>query len=137
MEKEVSFRYNQRHDFIVNEVGAMEGNNVHAYFQFILNSGNVRITDYSFSYFLRDNYLDESQVENRVNLDSSSIIDVGFRQYVFQIELERKPGHKLLVFDIFDKVRDKHYYVDLVLEMQGWKLPSFILMEEEKEIPYF
>ena len=65
--KEVSFRYNQRHDFIVNlGVGAMEGNNVHAYFQFILNSGNVRITDYSFSYFLRDNYLDESQVENRV-----------------------------------------------------------------------
>ena len=42
-----------------------------------------------------------------------------------------------MVFDIFDKVRDKHYYVDLVLEMQGWKLPSFILMEEEKEIPYF
>ena len=135
--KEISFRYNKEHNFIVNEVAALQGNQVKAYIQFILNSGNVRISDYDFSYFLRKNYIDEGSSNEQTKIDTSNIVDIGFRQYVFEIELEREMDDDLLVFDIYDRVRDKQYYIDIPLEIDDWKRPPFILMKETEDVPYF
>ena len=46
---EMSYRYNEDHDFIVNEVAAIQGKEAKAFLQFILNSSDVKISDYSFS----------------------------------------------------------------------------------------
>jgi len=135
--KEIAFRYNQEHDFIVNEVAALEGNQVKAYVQFILNSGNVRISDYNFSYFLRKNYIDEGSAGEQIKIDTSNIADVGFRQFVFEIDLEREMDDHLLVFDIYDRVRDKQYYIDIPLVIGEWQRPPFILMKETEDVPYF
>ncbi len=134
---EISYRYNQDHSFIVNEVAALEDNNVKAYFQFILNSGNVRISDFVFSYYLRKNYLDEGSSEEKIKIDTSNIADIGFRQYIFKVEIERASDDNLLVFDIYDRVRDKQYYVDVPLVIGDWKRPPFIFMNVEEETPYF
>ena len=135
--KEISYQYDQTHDFVVNEVAAFEGTQVKVFIEFILNSGNVKMSDYSFSHFLKKNYIDEGGIGNKVQLDSSHIIDIGFRKYVFEFELVRELDDNLIVFEIYDRVREKQYYLDIPLRIGAWKRPPFVLMQVDQEIPYF
>lgn len=134
---EISYLYNQEHDFIIQQRVASEGNKVKAYVRFILNSGSVKISDFRLSYDLRSSYIDEKQVNSSVAIDSSHVIDIDFRQYVYAFEFEKGESDKLLVIDVYNIARDQHYSLDIPLVINDWTPPPYLIFESDKEVPYF
>ena len=134
---DLSYLYNQEHEFLVRHQVAAQGNRYKVYFNFMLNNGNVRISDYQLSYDIRGSYIDEKKVDSGVRIDTSQVVDIAFRQYTYLLEFEKKPNDQLLVIDIFNGVKDEHYFVDIPL-MKGDNKPSpFLIFEKDKDIPFF
>ncbi|MFY0593620.1 GWxTD domain-containing protein [Roseivirga sp.] len=134
---EMSYLYNEDHEFLVQHKVATDGTKVKLFLKFILNSGNVKFSDYRLSYDVRASYIDEKEVNSAVPLDSSSIIDVDFRQYVYAFEFDNSMEDQLVVVDIFNTVRNKHFNLDIPLKIKDWNPASFLVYEAEKDIPYF
>lgn len=134
---EISYLYNQEHDFLIQHKVASKDNKVKVFLRFILNSGSVKISDFRLSYDLRSSYIDEKQVNSGIAIDSSHVIDIAFRQYVYAFEFERQESEKLLVVDVFNAVRDIHYSLDIPLVIQDWTPPPYLIFESTKEVPYF
>lgn len=134
---ELSYLYDQEHDFIVRYKLASQAQNYKVYFNFMLNDGNSRISDYSFSYDLRDSYITEKSVSTGSPIDSTHVIDIGFREFTYLSAFEVEENENLMVIDIYNKVKDEHYYVDIPLVRDSEKPSSFLVFEAEKDIPYF
>lgn len=134
---EISYLYNEKNEFLVQHRVASEGNKVKVYLKFILNSGNVRISDYKLSYDVRSSYIDEKEVNSSVVIDSANVIDVAFRQYVYAFEFDKLDSDALLVIDVYNMARDKHYNSDIPLVIKDWSPAPFLLFEADRDIPYF
>lgn len=134
---EIAYLYNEENEFLIQHKVALDGDRVKVYLRFILNSGSLRITDYRMSYDVRASYIDEKTVNSSVSLDSSNVIDVGFRQNVYSFEFTKESTDNLLVVDFYNSVRDKHFYLDIPLKLKEWQPTPYLLFEAEKEIPYF
>lgn len=134
---EISYLYNEQNEFLVQHRVASDGSSVKVYLKFILNSGNVRISDYRLTYDLRSSYIDEKKVNSSVVLDSANIIDVAFRQFVYAFEFEKLDSDGLLVIDIYNVARDKHSNVDIPLSVKDWTPAPFLFFEADRDVPYF
>ena len=134
---EISYLYNEQNEFLVQHRVASEGNKVKVYLKFILNSGNVRISDYRLSYDLRTSYIDEKKVNSSVLIDTTDVIDVAFRQYVYAFEFKKLNSDALLVIDIYNISRDKHYSSDIPLAIKDWTPSPFLIFEADRDVPYF
>ncbi len=134
---EISYLYNQQNEFLVQHKIATSGNKVKVYLRFILNSGSVRISDYRLSYDIRTSYIDEKNINSAVRIDSSNVVDVDFRQYVYLFEFEKDQNEKLLVIDVYNATKNKHYNLDIPLSLEEWKPTPFLIFEVNKNIPYF
>lgn len=134
---ELSSLYNQEHEFLVRHQVAAQGNQYKVYFNFMLNNGNVRISDYQLSYDIRSSYIDEKNVSKIVRIDTSQVIDIAFRQYTYELEFLKEENDQLLVIDIYNAVRDEHFYVDIPLVQGDIRPTPFLIFEENKDLPYF
>ncbi|OEK06457.1 hypothetical protein BFP71_01915 [Roseivirga misakiensis] len=134
---EISYLFDEDHEFLVRHRVAAQDGKVKLFLKFILNSGNVKFSDYRLSYDVRASYIDEKEVNSAVALDSSYIIDVDFRQYVYAFELDNPSDEALVVVDVYNAVRDKHYNIDIPLKIKDWVPAPFLLFEADKDIPYF
>jgi len=134
---ELSFLYNQEHEFLVRHQVAAQGNHYKVYLNFMLNNGNVRISDYQLSYDLRSSYIDERSVSSVVRIDTSQVVDIAFRQYTYEFEFNREENDQLMVIDIYNGVKDEHFYVDIPLVQENVKPAPFLIFEEEKNVPFF
>ena len=134
---ELSYLYNQEHEFLTRYQVAAQGNQYKVYFNFMLNNGNVRISDYQLSYDIRSSYIDERNVSKIVRIDTSQVIDIAFRQYTYELEFNKEENDQLLVIDIYNGVRDEHFYLDIPLVQEGIKPTPFLIFEEDKNLPYF
>lgn len=134
---ELSYLYNQEHEFLVRHQIAAKDNQYKVYFNFMLNNGNVRISDYQLSYDLRSSYIDEKSPGSSVRIDTSQVVDVDFRQYTYELDFEKGENDNLLVIDIYNGVKDEHYYYDIPLVSGELKPTPFLIFEKEKNIPFF
>jgi len=134
---EISYLYNQEHEFITQYKVASNGDRVKVYLRFILNSGNVKISDYRLSYDIRASYIDEKTINSGVVIDSTNVLDIAFRQYVYSFEFDKQANDNLVVIDFYNTVRDKHFSLDLPLKFREWTPTPFLLFQADKEIPYF
>ncbi len=134
---DVSFMYDEDHEFLMNYKVASTGNEYKVYLQFMLNSGNVKITDYELNYRLISSYIDEQQIHKIVKLDSSQIIATGFREFIYEISFIRQPNQKILVLDLFNRVKGTHFFMDIPLMLENQKPAPFLVFEAERDIPYF
>lgn len=134
---EISYLYNQDHEFIAQHKVASNGNSVKVYLRFILNSGNVKISDYRLSYDIRASYIDEKTINSGIVIDSSNVLDTAFRQYVYAFEFEKESNDNLLVIDFYNSVRDKHFSLDIPLKLKNWSPTPYLVFQANKEIPYF
>ena len=134
---ELSYLYNQEHEFLVRHQIAAKDNQYKVYFNFMLNNGNVRISDYQLSYDLRSSYIDEKSPGSSVRIDTSQVVDVDFRQYTYELDFEKGENDNLLVIDIYNGVKDEHYYYDIPLVNGELKPTPFLIFEKEKNIPFF
>ncbi len=134
---EIAYLYNQEHEFLVQHRVASNGERVKVYLRFILNSGSIRMTDYRLSYDIRASYIDEKTVNSTISLDSADVVDTGFRQRVYAFEFEKLSADNLLVVDLYNTVRDKHFYLDIPLQLKEWSPTPFLIFEAKKDIPYF
>lgn len=134
---DVSFLYDENHEFLVNYKVASSGSNYKVYLQFMLNSGNVKITDYNLSFDLRANYIDEQKNSNKNKLDSSQIIATGFRQFIYEISFNKQSNQNILVLDVFNRMKDTHFVLDIPLTYKDQAPAPFLVFEAEKNIPYF
>ena len=41
------------------------------------------------------------------------------------------------MFDVYDRIRNRQYFIDIPLVVGEWKRAPFLLMQEKKDIPYF
>lgn len=134
---EIAYLYNEEHEFLIQHRVALKDDKVKVYIRFILNSGSTRRTDYRMSYDVRSSYIDEKTVNSTVKIDSSNIVDSGFRQYVYALEFEKVSTDNLLVIDVYNQARDRHFYLDIPLKLKEWMPTPFLIFEEKKDIPYF
>tara|TARA_B100000965_G_scaffold361820_2_gene343462 strand:+ start:1605 stop:2831 length:1227 start_codon:yes stop_codon:yes gene_type:complete len=134
---DLSFLYDEEHEFLVRHKTVSQGNQFKVYFNFMLNSGNVRISDFQLSYDVRGSYIDEKSVTENTRIDTSQVVDIAFRQYTYELNFEREENDKLLVVDVYNIIKDTHYYIDIPLIEEDTPPPSFLLMEVDKDIPYF
>lgn len=134
---DVSFLYDEEHEFLVNYKVASSGTQFKVYLQFMLNSGNVKITDYDISYDLRNNYIDEQQSANKIALDSSALMATGFRQFIYEISFNKPSNQKIMVVDVFNRMKDSHYVFDIPLSFGDFEPAPYLLFEPKKDIPYF
>ena len=134
---EISYLYNQEHEFITQYKVASNGDRVKVYLRFILNSGNVKISDYRLSYDIRASYIDEKTINSGVAIDSTNVLDIAFRQYVYSFEFDKQANDNLVVIDFYNTVRDKHFSLDIPLKFKDWTPAPFLLFQADKEIPYF
>ena len=135
---EISHLYNTEHEFILDERVAKAGNRYKVYLRFRLNSGMVKISDYELSYDLRGSYIDEKLINASVKLDSSHVIDNGFREFTYVIDFIANDDQDLLVIQIDNLMRNRKYHKDIALSSEnatGYQ--SFLLFQEEKDLPYF
>lgn len=116
---------------------ASNGEKIKVYLRFILNSGTVKISDYRLSYDIRASYIDEKTVNSAVVIDSTNIIDVDFRQYVYAFEFDKSSDDNLLVVDFYNAVRDKHFSLDIPLVIKEWSPTPYLIFKADKDIPYF
>lgn len=133
----MSFIYDQEHEFLVRHKTAAQGNSYKVYFNFMLNNGNVRISDYQLSYDIRKSYIDEKPIDGSIKIDTSQVIDVAFRQYTYELEFEKEDNDKLLVIDIYNLTKDSHFFIDIPLVEGNLKPAPFLLFEQDKDVPFF
>ena len=86
---DLSFLYDEEHEFLVRHKTVSQGNQFKVYFNFMLNSGNVRISDFQLSYDVRGSYIDEKSVTENTRIDTSQVVDIAFRQYTYELNFER------------------------------------------------
>jgi len=134
---EISYLYNQENEFLVQHKVASNGNRVKVYLRFILNSGNVKISDYRISYDLRASYIDEKAVNSSIVIDSANVVDVAFRQYVYAFEFEKEPNDNLIVIDFYNTARNKRFSLDIPLRIKEWTPGSHLIFQANKDLPYF
>lgn len=134
---EISYLYNQEHEFIAQHKVASNGNKVKVYLRFILNSGNVKISDYRLSYDIRASYIDEKTINSGVLIDSTTVLDVAFRQYVYAFEFNKEANDNLVVIDFYNTTRDKHFSLDIPLKLKDWSPTPYLIFQADKDIPYF
>ncbi|WP_420385239.1 GWxTD domain-containing protein [Roseivirga sp.] len=134
---ELSYLYDQEHEFLTRYKVAALGNHYKVYFNFMLNNGNVRISDYQLSYDIRNSYIDEKPVSGSVKIDTTQVVDVAFRQFTYELEFFKEENDKLMVIDIYNVVRDEHFYLDVPLVEGNIKPTPFLIFEKDKDIPFF
>ncbi|HEY9117146.1 MAG TPA: GWxTD domain-containing protein, partial [Roseivirga sp.] len=134
---ELSFIYDQEHEFLIRYKTAAQGNQYKVYINFMLNSGNVKISDYQLSYDIRNSYIDEKPVANQVSIDTSHVVDLAFRQYTYELSFEKEENEKLLVLDVHNLARESHFILDIPLLEGEIAPPAFLLYDVNKNIPYF
>lgn len=135
---EISHLYNTDHEFILDERVAKDGNRYKVYLRFRLNSGMVKIGDYELSYDLRSSYIDEKLLNSSIKIDSSHVIDNGFREFTYAIEFETVDDQNLLVIQIDNIVRNRRYHKDIALSSENSvAYQPFLIFQETKDLPYF
>lgn len=134
---ELSYLYNLQNEFLINHKLASQENDYKLFLHFSLNSGNVKISDFEIRYDLRASYVDERKVNSSVVLDSSYVADVAFREFVYEIPFTVENNESLVVVDIYNIPKDKHYYFDIPLKTGEQSPPPFLIYQNEKDIPFF
>lgn len=134
---EIGFIYDQEHEFLVRHKIAAKDNQYKVYFNFMLNNGNVKISDYQLTYDIRNSYIDEKSVNSETEIDSAHVIDVGFRQYTYLLEFEKESNDQLLVIDVYNIVKDTHFFIDIPLVKGDVEPTPFLIFEKDKDIPFF
>ena len=113
---DVSFLYNQDHEFLIDHRLAQDGNKVKVYVRFILNSGVVKISDYEIQYDIRDSYIDEKHVNSATRLDSAALIATGFREFIYSFEFEKTPDQSLIVLEVNNILRNRKFLIDIPIQ---------------------
>lgn len=135
---DISFLYNQNHEFLVDYRLAQNEKQVQVYVRFILNSGIVKISDYELTYDVRSSYIDERHVSATKRLDSTSVIATGFREFVYAFGFEKKPDQNLIVLEINNIARGKNFIFDIPISVkEDLKNQPFMIFEEKRDVPYF
>tara|TARA_R110001592_G_scaffold63060_1_gene192991 strand:- start:1843 stop:2997 length:1155 start_codon:yes stop_codon:yes gene_type:complete len=135
---DVSFLYNQDHEFLIDHRLAQDGNRVKVYVRFILNSGVVKISDYEIQYDIRDSYIDERHVNSATRLDSASLIATGFREFIYSFEFEKTPDQSLIVVEVNNMLRNRKFLIDIPIEKsENAQNQPFLIFEAQRNVPYF
>ncbi|MFT6827046.1 MAG: GWxTD domain-containing protein [Roseivirga sp.] len=135
---DISYLYNQNHEFLVDYRLAQNENQVQVYVRFILNSGIVKISDYELTFDVRSSYIDERHVAATKRLDSSSVVGTGFREFVYAFGFERKSDQNLIVLEINNIARGKNFVMDIPISAkEGVSNQPFLIFEEKRDVPYF
>ena len=135
---EISHLYDTEHEFTMDEQVARDGHRYKVFLRFRLNSSMVKISDYELSYDLRTSYIDEKMMESSVRLDSSHLVDNGYREFTYAIGFETTEEQNLLVIQIDNLVRNRRYYKDIALSSASSRgYAPFLIFPEGKEVPCF
>lgn len=134
---EIGYIYDLEHEFLINHRIASDNNKYRIFLQFTLNSGNVKINDYTISYDLRANYMSDKLMDSEIRLDSAHLIYTGYRAFVYQIDIEKTEGQNLAVFEIFNNPKNKRSKYDIPLMEDGQSPGPFLLYDASINIPYF
>ncbi|WP_339701502.1 GWxTD domain-containing protein [uncultured Roseivirga sp.] len=135
---DVSFLYNQDHEFLIDHRLAQDGNKVKVYVRFILNSGVVKISDYEIQYDIRDSYIDEKHVNSATRLDSAALIATGFREFIYSFEFEKTPDQSLIVLEVNNILRNRKFLIDIPIQRnKNTRNQPFLIFEAQRNVPYF
>lgn len=135
---DVSFLYNQDHEFLIDHRLAQDGNKVKVYVRFILNSGVVKISDYEIQYDIRDSYIDEKHVNSATRLDSAALIATGFREFIYSFEFEKTPDQSLIVLEVNNILRNRKFLIDIPIQRnEHTRNQPFLIFEAQRNVPYF
>lgn len=135
---DVSFLYNQDHEFLIDHRLAQDGNRVKVYLRFILNSGVVKISDYEIQYDIRNSYIDEKHVNSATRLDSAALIATGFREFIYLFEFEKTPDQSLIVVEVNNVLRSRKFLIDIPIKRaKKAKNQPFLIFEAQRNVPYF
>ena len=135
---DVSFLYNQDHEFLIDHRLAQDGNRVKVYLRFILNSGVVKISDYEIQYDIRNSYIDEKHVNASIRLDSATLIATGFREFIYLFEFEKTVDQSLIVIEVNNVLRNRKFLIDIPIEKnKTTKNQPFLIFEAQRNVPYF
>lgn len=135
---DVSFLYNQDHEFLIDHRLAQDGNKVKVYVRFILNSGVVKISDYEIQYDIRDSYIDEKHVNSATRLDSAALIATGFREFIYSFEFEKTPDQSLIVLEVNNILRNRKFLIDIPIQRnENTRNQPFLIFEAQRNVPYF
>ena len=135
---ETSYLYDADHEFLLDHRIAAEGNKYKVFLRFRLNSGMVKISDYSISYDLRTSYIDEKLINGGVKIDTAQLINTGYREFFYAFEFERKSNHNLLVVQVNNVSKDKKYFKDILISSENTPdFQSFLVFDAESDLPVF
>tara|TARA_R110000796_G_scaffold252640_2_gene389910 strand:+ start:175139 stop:176359 length:1221 start_codon:yes stop_codon:yes gene_type:complete len=135
---DVSFLYNQDHEFLIDHRLAQDGNKVKVYVRFILNSGVVKISDYEIQYDIRDSYIDEKHVNSATRLDSAALIATGFREFIYSFEFEKTPDQSLIILEVNNILRNRKFLIDIPIQRnKNTRNQPFLIFEAQRNVPYF
>ncbi|WP_268122547.1 GWxTD domain-containing protein [Roseivirga pacifica] len=134
---ELSYQYNLQNEFLMSHKLASQAGEYKLFLHFSLNSGNVKISDFEIKYDLRSDYMDERDVNSSIQIDSTSVIDVAFREFVFEVPFSVQNNETIMVVDVYNIQKDKHYYYDIPLKIGETAPASFLVYQAEKDIPLF
>jgi len=134
---EVGYVYDLTHEFLIDHQLASNGNQHKVFLKFSLNSGNTKISDYLITYDVRANYMAEKKPNAEIRLDSTNIIYTGFREFVFEFEVEQNENEELIVLDIYNIPKNRKFKYDIPFAPKDVKSPSFMLYDVTMDIPYF
>ncbi len=135
---EISYLYDAEHEFLIDHRIAQRGNEVKIYVRFALNSGFVKITDYELRYDLRDNYISEKRNGSSIKLDSTHLIGTGFREFFYEIDINKTPSQNLAVVEVRNVIKNKSYYLDIPISTNAnFPNPSFLIFDKDGTIPIF
>ena len=135
---ETSYLYDLDHEFLIDYAVASQGDRYKIFLRFKLNSGMVKIGDYEISYDLRNSYIDEKRIDSSVKLDSSHVVDVGFREFTYAFEFQKSSDQSMAVVQISNIIKNKKYYRDITLSTKSSAVyQPFLLFQADKEVPLF
>ncbi|MGW8122684.1 GWxTD domain-containing protein [Roseivirga echinicomitans] len=135
---DVSFLYNQDHEFLIDHRLAQDGNRVKVYIRFILNSGVVKISDYEIQYDIRNSYIDEKHVNSTTRLDTAALIATGFREFIYAFEFEKTPEQRLIVLEVNNVLRSRKFLIDIpIVGKKKTRNQPFLIFEAQRNVPYF
>lgn len=133
---EIGYLYDLDHEFLIEHKVASDEGKHKVYLKFTLNSGNVKVSDYLLTYDLRSNYTAEKEPNTEIQLDSSAILFTGFREFIYQFEVETD-SKQLIVLDIYNIPKNRRFKYDIPLVIGSRTAPPFMLFQPETDIPYF
>ncbi|MFT7270486.1 MAG: GWxTD domain-containing protein [Roseivirga sp.] len=135
---DLSFLYNQNHEFLVDYRVAQSNDEVKVYVRFILNSGIVKISDYELTYDIRSSYIDEKHVASTRILDSAAVIGTGFREFVYGFDFIKEDNQNLIVLEVNNIARGKKFLIDIPISGKtSQRNQPFLIFEEKRDVPYF